>query len=161
MLVKKYETRLNKDGLITFEKVWSKRIDIGIDKNEFRHPRYIYELCKSLQLDTYSEEHVFLLTFDTKMHFKSFIEVGIGDVSTSVIDKRGIAQKVLMLNATAFILVHNHPSGDSTPSVIDISTAKTISELGDLIGVHFEDMMILGDDNYTSLKQDGYFWWEE
>lgn len=66
MLVKKYETRLNKDGLITFEKVWSKRIDIGIDKNEFRHPRYIYELCKSLQLDTYSEEHVFLLTFDKK-----------------------------------------------------------------------------------------------
>lgn len=68
-----------------------------------------------------------------------------------------IAQKVLMLNATAFILIHNHPSGDSTPSVTDISAAKTISEIGDLIDVSFKDMTILGDDNYTSLKQEGYF----
>lgn len=68
-----------------------------------------------------------------------------------------IEQKVLIFNATAFVLVHNHPSGDSTPSVVDIATAKTISELGDLIGIPFKDMIILGDDNYTSLKQEGYF----
>ena len=100
---------------------------------------------------------MFLLMFDTKMHFKSFIEIGVGDVSASVVDKRGIAQKVLMFNATAFVLVHNHPSGDPTPSVIDISTAKTLSELGYLIGVTFKDMIILGDGNYISLKQEGYF----
>lgn len=157
MLARRYETRLDEDRLITFEKVWSKRINIHVEKNEFRHPEHIYELCKALWLDTYSEEHVFLLMFDTKMHFKSFIEIGIGDVSTSVIDKRGIAQKVLMLNATSFILVHNHPSGDPMPSVIDISTAKTLSELGYLIGVTFKDMIILGDGNYISLKQEGYF----
>lgn len=98
-----------------------------------------------------------MLMFDTKMHFKSFIEIGVGDVSASVVDKRGIAQKVLMFNATAFVLVHNHPSGDPTPSVIDISTAKTLSELGYLIGVTFKDMIILGDGNYISLKQEGYF----
>lgn len=126
-------------------------------KNEFKRPEHIYELCKALWLDTYSEEHVFLLMFDTKMHFKSFVEIGVGDVSASVVDKRGIAQKVLIFNATAFVLVHNHPSGDSTPSVVDIATAKTISELGDLIGIPFKDMIILGDDNYTSLKQEGYF----
>lgn len=108
-------------------------------------------------MDTYSEERAFLLMFDTKMHFKSFIEIGVGSVNASVIDRRGIAQKVLMLNATAFILIHNHPSGDSTPSVTDISAAKTISEIGDLIDVSFKDMTILGDDNYTSLKQEGYF----
>lgn len=155
MLARRYETRLDEDGLITFEKVWSKRIDIK--KKQFRHPEHVYELCKALRLDTYSEEHAFLLMFDTKMHFKSFIEIGVGDVSASVVDKRGIAQKVLIFNATAFVLVHNHPSGDSTPSVVDIATAKTISELGDLIGIPFKDMIILGDDNYTSLKQEGYF----
>lgn len=143
MLARRYETRLNEDGLITFEKVWSKRINVHVEKNEFKHPEHIYKLCKALRLDTYSEEHVFLLMFDTKMHFKSFIEVGIGDISSSIVDKRGIIQKVLMLNAIAFVLVHNHPSGDSAPSVIDIAAAKTISELG--------------DGNYTSLKQEGYF----
>lgn len=157
MLARRYEARLDEDGLIAFEKVWSKRIDVHVEKNEFRYPGYIYELCKALRLDTYSEEHLFLLMFDTKMHFKSFIEIGVGSVNASVIDRRGIAQKVLMLNATAFILVHNHPSGDSTPSVTDIAVAKTISEIGDLIGVPFKDMTILGDDNYTSLKQEGYF----
>lgn len=96
MLARRYETRLDEDGLITFEKVWSKRINIHVEKNEFRHPEHIYELCKALWLDTYSEEHVFLLMFDTKMHFKSFIEIGVGDVSAGVVDKRGIAQKVLM-----------------------------------------------------------------
>lgn len=135
MLARRYETRLDEDGLITFEKVWSKRINIHVEKNEFKHPEHIYELCKALWLDTYSEEHVFLLMFDTKMHFKSFIEIGVGDVSASVVDKRGIAQKVLIFNATA----------------------KTISELGDLIGVPFKDMIILGDGNYISLKQEGYF----
>lgn len=157
MLARKYETRLGEDGLVIFEKVWAKRINIPVEKNEFRHPEHIYKLCKALRLDTYSEEHVFLLMFDTKMHFKSFIEIGVGSVNASVIDRRGIAQKVLMLNATAFILVHNHPSGDPTPSVTDISAAKTISEIGDLIDVPFKDMTILGNDNYTSLKQEGYF----
>lgn len=101
MLARRYETRLDEDGLITFEKVWSKRINIHVEKNEFKHPEHIYELCKALRLDTYSEEHAFLLMFDTKMHFKSFIEIGVGSVNASVIDRRGIAQKVLMLNATA------------------------------------------------------------
>lgn len=64
---------------------------------------------------------------------------------------------MLIMIISAFILIHNHPSGDSTPSVTDISAAKTISEIGDLIDVSFKDMTILGDDNYTSLKQEGYF----
>lgn len=55
MLARRYETRLDEDGLITFEKVWSKRIDIK--KKQFRHPEHVYELCKALRLDTYSEEH--------------------------------------------------------------------------------------------------------
>ena len=57
MLARRYETRLDEDGLITFEKVWSKRIDIK--KKQFRHPEHDYELCKALRLDTYSEEDAF------------------------------------------------------------------------------------------------------
>lgn len=45
MLARRYETRLDEDGLITFEKVWSKRINIHVKKNEFKHPEHIYELC--------------------------------------------------------------------------------------------------------------------
>lgn len=151
MLARKYETRLDKDGLVTFEKVWSKHIPIVV--NLFTHPENVYELCKTLKLDNYSEEHLFLLIFDVKMHFKSFIEIGIGSDHECFIDKRGIAQKVLMLNAGCFIIVHNHPSGDSTPSSTDFKTFNTIHELGCFIGVPLEDMFILGDNVYYSFSE--------
>ncbi len=151
MIARKYETRLDKDGLVTFEKVWSKHIPIVV--NLFTYPENIYELCKALKLDNYSEEHIFLLIFDIKMHFKSFIEIGIGSDHECFIDKRGIAQKVLMLNAGAFVIVHNHPSGDSTPSSADFKTFNTIHELGIFIGIPLEDMFILGDDTYYSFAE--------
>lgn len=152
MIVRRYETRLDENGLVAFEKVWSKRIDNYNSNYKFRHPSDVYELCKTLRLDTYAEEHVFLLIFDTQMHFKSFIEIGIGSNDACVLDRRGIAQKLLMLNAGAFIIVHNHTSGDSTPSKTDIDSAKIISRLGEIIGIPLKDSIVLGDNSYSSIK---------
>ena len=155
MLARRYETRLDEDGLITFEKVWSKRIDSYNSNHQFRNPDEVYELCKTLKLDTYVEEHVFLLILDFRMHFKSFIEIGIGSNRVCVIDGRGIAQKVLILNAGAFVVVHNHPSGDPTPSKLDIDVAKTIDEIGQLIDIPMEDFMMIGSETYYSVKDNG------
>jgi DNA repair protein RadC len=155
MLARRYETRLDEDGLITFEKVWSKRIDNYNSNHQFRNPNEVYELCKTLRLDTYTEEHVFLLIFDIKMHFKSFIEIGIGTNYACVIDRRGIAQKVLILNAGAFVVVHNHPSGDPTPSKLDIDAAKTIDEIGQVIDIPMKDFMMIGSETYYSVKENG------
>lgn len=78
MIAKRYETRIDSDGLIAIEKVWSKRIpDLPAD-TQFRDPTVVCHLCKILRMHDYSEEHVFLLIFDVKMRFKSFIEIGIG-----------------------------------------------------------------------------------
>ena len=109
MIARKYETRLDENGLVTFEKVWSKRMDGYNLNHQFRNPDEVYELCKTLKLDTYAEEHVFLLIFDFKMHFKSFIEMGIGTNRVCVIDRRGIAQKFLYLmqeHSLSFIIIH-------------------------------------------------------
>lgn len=110
--------------------------------------RKVYDAAKN-------EEHVFLLIFDFKMHFKSFIEMGIGTNRTCVIDRRGIAQKVLILNAGAFVVVHNHPSGDPTPSKLDIDAAKTIDEIGQLIDIPMKDFMMIGSETYYSVKENG------
>lgn len=61
-------------------------------------------------------------------------------------------QKVLMLNAGCFIIVHNHPSGDSTPSSFDIEMFKTISVIGDFIGIPLKDSIILGLGTYYSFS---------
>ena len=155
MIARKYETRLDENGLVTFEKVWSKRMDGYNSNHQFRNPDEVYELCKTLKLDTYAEERVFLLIFDFKMHFKSFIEMGIGTNRVCVIDRRGIAQKVLILNAGAFVVVHNHPSGDPTPSKLDIDAAKTIDEIGQLIDIPMKDFMMIGSETYYSVKENG------
>lgn len=155
MIARKYETRLDENGLVTFEKVWSKRMDGYNLNHQFRNPDEVYELCKTLKLDTYAEEHVLLLIFDFKMHFKSFIEMGIGTNRVCVIDRRGIAQKVLILNAGAFVVVHNHPSGDPTPSKLDIDAAKTIDEIGQLIDIPMKDFMMIGSETYYSVKENG------
>lgn len=153
MIARKYETRLDENELVAFEKVWSKRIDNYNSNHQFRNPDEVYELCKTLKLDTYSEEHMFLLIFDINMHFKSFIEIGIGTNYACVFDRRGIAQKVLMLNAGAFIIVHNHPSGDTTPSEADIDAAIKIDEVGQLIYIPMKDFMMIGSETYYSIKE--------
>lgn len=153
MIARKYETRLDENGLVTFEKVWSKRMDSYNSNHRFKKPDDVYELCKTLKLDTYAEEHMFLLIFDIQMHFKSFIEIGIGTNYACVFDRRGIAQKVLMLNAGAFIIVHNHPSGDLTPSEADIDAAIKIDEVGQLIYIPMKDFMVIGSETYYSVKE--------
>lgn len=153
MIARKYETRLDENGLVAFEKVWSKRMNSYNSNHRFRNPDEVYKLCKTLKLDTYAEEHVFLLIFDFKMHFKSFIEIGIGTNYACVFDRRGIAQKVLMLNAGVFIIVHNHPSGDPTPSESDIDAARKIDEIGQLIDIHMKDFMMIGSETYYSVKE--------
>ena len=52
MIARKYETRLDENGLVTFEKVWSKRMDGYNSNHQFRNPDEVYELCKTLKLDT-------------------------------------------------------------------------------------------------------------
>lgn len=101
MIAKRYVTRIDDDGLVSVEKVWSKRIPDLHRDSQFRDPAFAHHLCKLLRLHDYSEEHVFLLIFDIKMHFKSFIEIGIGTNTMSIMGRRGVAQKLLLLNARA------------------------------------------------------------
>lgn len=89
MIAKRYETRIDSDGLIAIEKVWSKRIpDLPAD-TQFRDPTVVCHLCKILRMHDYSEEHVFLLIFDVKMRFKSFIEIGIGAIQRALWTEEG------------------------------------------------------------------------
>lgn len=58
-----------------------------------------------------------------------------------------------MLNAGAFIIVHNHPSGDLTPSEADIDAAIKIDEVGQLIYIPMKDFMVIGSETYYSVKE--------
>lgn len=91
MNIRKYETRLNGNGFVTLDLVFSKYIPEI--ENNFTNSEKVYQLCRTMEWDTYSEEHVFLLSFNMKFRLKAFFEIGIGNNDTCLVDRRGIAQK--------------------------------------------------------------------
>ena len=80
-------------------------------------------------------------------------KVAEGDINTAAVHARDVFGTAVRRNAFAVILVHNHPSGDPSPSRADIETTKRLIEAGELLGVHVSDHIIIGDGRYYSFKE--------
>ena len=80
---------------------------------------------------------------------------GRGTVNHTPVYPREVVKRALELHATALILVHNHPSGDPTPSRADIEMTREIAEAADLFGIIVHDHVIVGRAGWTSLRQRG------
>ncbi len=76
----------------------------------------------------------------------------IGTLDSSIIHPREILRSAIKESAAALIVVHNHPSGDSSPSNEDIEITKRIINAGEIIGIPLLDHIIIGDNNYVSLR---------
>ena len=74
---------------------------------------------------------------------------------SSPVHPRETFQAAVKRGAAAVILVHNHPSGDPTPSDDDIKITKRLKEAGDILGISVLDHVIVGDGNYVSLRNLG------
>jgi DNA repair protein RadC len=75
-----------------------------------------------------------------------------GTVDHTPVYPREVIKRALELSATALILVHNHPSGDPTPSRADIQMTQAIVEIAKPLGISVHDHIIVGKDGHTSLK---------
>ncbi len=75
----------------------------------------------------------------------------LGTISSAQIDIRKIFEETIKTGMSNFILVHNHPSGDVTPSTKDMELTKEIKEGANLLGLNLIDHIIIGDGNYKSL----------
>ena len=87
------------------------------------------------------------------MILTSVFELSHGTVRMSVVSPREVFQKALLANAVGIVLLHNHPSGDPTPSKQDINVTKRLMEAGDIIGVNVLDHLVIGRPGYFSLKE--------
>ena len=126
-------------------------------RKRFDSPETIYEFCvKELEMDRLAEEYVYCFALDNKCQIMGLFEVSHGNVNTSVVSNREIFQKLLLLNAVSFILVHNHPSGDPMPSVQDIDTTAKAKQAGQLMSIDLLDHIIIGEASFFSLKENNY-----
>ena len=92
-----------------------------------------------------------LLMLNTKSRLLGETEISKGTVNASLVSPRELFVEALQKNAVSIILLHNHPSGDPTPSMEDIILTKRIKEAGNLIGIELLDHIIIGNNCYVSL----------
>lgn len=101
------------------------------------------------------EEYMYMICMNVKNKVIGVFEISHGTVNASLVSPREAFQKALLANAVSVIFLHNHPSGDSTPSREDIEVTKRLVEAGKIVGVEVLDHIIIGD-RYSSLKEKGY-----
>jgi DNA repair protein RadC len=102
-----------------------------------------------------TREQLMLLLLDSKNKLIKDMILSEGTVNTSLVPIREIFVNALKYEAVNMILLHNHPSGDPSPSTEDICVTKRIAEAGKLIGIVIMDHIIIGDNSYISLKEQG------
>ena len=84
--------------------------------------------------------------------------VSVGSLNEALINPREIFKSAILSNAHSMMLIHNHPSGNLTPSTSDIQTTARMQELGELMGISLVDHIITGrDGNYYSFRDKGEF----
>lgn len=102
-------------------------------------------------------ESFWTILVDTKHRIIGIEEAAKGSLTCTVIHPREIHKSVLLANAAAVLFVHNHPSGDPTPSREDLEITRRWRDVGELLGVRILDHVVIGHDKYVSLVDDGYW----
>ena len=101
------------------------------------------------------QEVLKLLLLNTKNKLISENDISKGSVNCAVISPRELFVEALQKNAVSIILIHNHPSGEPTPSQEDVLLTKRIAEAGKMIGIGLLDHIVIGNNCYTSLREKG------
>ncbi len=99
------------------------------------------------------QEIVFCMMLDVRGHLITDVCISKGTVSSSLVSPRDLFIRALECHAVNIILVHNHPSGDPLPSEDDFSLTNQIIHAGNLVDIHLLDHVIIGDNNYFSIKE--------
>ena len=107
------------------------------------------EICRHLEQET-----VILLMLDTKGRLIREQEISRGTVNAALISGREIFREALRCGAVSIILIHNHPSGDPTPSREDIQLTEHVARSGELLGITLLDHIIIGDLQAVSFRQE-------
>lgn len=103
-------------------------------------------------LNKKAEEYVYMLAFNSKLDILGIFEVSHGSVNYTIINPRDILIKALLCGATSFIIFHNHPSKNISPSTEDSNCQKRLTEAANIIGIPMLDFIVIGGDNYYSYK---------
>lgn len=139
-------------SLIELGKRYNKLLNKGY-KNKISNAKDVYDLLR----DEFSEkkkEHFICLFLDTQNRIIKQEVISIGTLDASLIHPREVFNTAIKENAKSIILVHNHPSGDVTPSEGDTNATDRIKETGKILKINLIDHVIIGKEGFYSFKED-------
>ena len=122
----------------------------------FRSPEEVFQYAKDMV--RLKKEHLRGLYLDTRNKLLKDEIISIGTLNTSLAYPRDVLSPALENHAASVILIHNHPSGDPSPSKDDIELTKRIYEASKILEIDFLDHVIIGDEKYVSLKEKTDIW---
>lgn len=123
--------------------------------NKINSPMDIVKFINSIEnYNQNTNETMSVIALSTKNEIVAYADIGIGGINFCTMNIPTILQLVLLSNASKFILVHNHPSGDSTPSKDDINATKQLQMAADIMKLQLLDHIVIGDNNYTSIMSE-------
>jgi DNA repair protein RadC len=101
------------------------------------------------------QEHLRVILLDTRNRVLDIVEIYRGSVNSSQVHIGEVFKPAIRRNAPAIIVIHNHPSGDPTPSPDDVAVTRAILQAGKLLDIDVLDHMVIGQGRWVSLKERG------
>lgn len=116
--------------------------------NIINHFNYLFKNKK--------QEEFYVLYLNNKKKYIDKKRLFIGSINTSITHPREIFKNAYLLSASFIICIHNHPSGDPTPSIEDIEITKRLKKIGEVHAIYLQDHLIIGKNKYYSFYEDNY-----
>lgn len=123
-----------------------------LEKISFNSAEIIYKYFVNILVDK-KQEFFYVVYVDTKGNYIDKKCLFVGTINSSIVHPREVFKEAYLLSANGIVCVHNHPSGDSSPSKEDILLTKKIKEISIIHGINFIDHIIVGCGNYFSFYE--------
>ncbi len=128
---------------------------VAAPRYKIDNPIHAYHLIKE-ELIKEKRELFLVILLDVKSVLITHQIVSIGSLSNTLVHPREVFYPAIRHKASSMILAHNHPSGDPTPSKEDYEITKTLIETGKIVGISVVDHLIVSQEGYISLRQQGF-----
>ena len=115
----------------------------------------VIEICRKIDLHLAAEEYFYALGVDVKGRITTLFEISHGALSYTIVHPREVFKRLICTCSSGCIIVHNHPSGSTTPSDEDIAITRRMKECGDLLGIDVLDHVIVANSAHYSFRSEG------
>ncbi|MDN5359717.1 MAG: repair protein RadC [Thermotogaceae bacterium] len=122
--------------------------ELVLEKRKIKKPSDIFKMC--LDMSFFNQETVRIISVDSKSNVISVEDITRGTANASLIHPREVFKPVISNSAVSFAVVHNHPSGDPTPSEADRDITERLKDCSKIMGIDIIDHIIIGKGRFYS-----------